>query len=217
MSAEKERTPKRGRRASRAGAGRRRPYRKRRRAEREAETRLRITEAAVDLHGTIGPARTTLSAVAERAGVQRATLYRHFPDEEALFDACSSHFMTLNPPPDPASWAEIGDPDERLRRALSELYAWFARTERMQENVRRDRPLVPALAKSSERAGQFYDVAGEVLVRGRSERGTRRQRTRATIGHALSFETWRSLVREQGLGERDAVELMTELVTTRWV
>ena len=102
---------------------RKRAYRKRRRAEQEEETRLRITEAAVDLHGSVGPARTTVSAIAERAGVQRATVYRHFPDEEALFAACSSHWAALNPPPDPAAWAEIADPDERLRRALSELYS----------------------------------------------------------------------------------------------
>src|SRR5215211_773494 len=93
----------------------RRPYRKRRRAELEADTRLRITEATVDLHGSVGPARTTISAVAERAGVQRATVYRHFSDEEALFDACSSHWMAQHPLPDPAAWAAIQDAHERLR------------------------------------------------------------------------------------------------------
>ena len=103
----------------------RRPYRKRRRAQLEAETRLRITEATVDLHGSVGPARTTISAVADRAGVQRATVYRHFPDEDALFDACSSHWRAQHPLPDPAHWAKIDDPDERLRLALGELYDWY--------------------------------------------------------------------------------------------
>src|SRR5215210_7954708 len=111
----------------------RRPYRKRRRAELEAVTRLRIAEAAVDLHGSVGPARTTISAVAERAGVQRATVYRHFPDEDALFDACSSHWMAQHPLPDPTAWAAIENPDQRLRVALGELYDWYADGEHMLE------------------------------------------------------------------------------------
>src|SRR5215218_11254697 len=124
--------------------GARRRYRKRRRAQLEAETRLRITEATVDLHGSIGPARTSISAVAERAGVQRATVYRHFPDEDALFDACSSHWMAQHPLPDAAAWAKIEDPEERLRTALSELYEWYAHGEYMLEKTTRDLPLVPA-------------------------------------------------------------------------
>src|SRR5918996_4055938 len=87
-----------------------RPYRKRRRAELEDQTRLRITEAAVELHGRVGPARTTISAVADRAGVQRATVYRHFPDEDALFAACSGHWAAMNPSPDPSAWQAIRDP-----------------------------------------------------------------------------------------------------------
>src|SRR5829696_1786436 len=106
-----------------------RTYRLKKRAADMAETRRRITEAAVDLHGSVGPARTTISGVAERAGVQRATLYRHFPDEDALFVACSSHWMAQHPLPDPAGWAAIEDPDERLRVALKELYEWYERGE----------------------------------------------------------------------------------------
>ena len=107
-----------------------RKYEKKRRAELEAETRRRITEAAVELHGTVGPARTSISAIAERAGVRRSTVYRHFPDEAALFDACSSHWAAANPVPDMAAWASIDDPDERLRTTLDELYAFYRRTER---------------------------------------------------------------------------------------
>src|SRR5512133_311027 len=99
-----------------------RPYRKKRRAELEAETRRRITESAVELHGTIGPSRTSMSAIAERAGVRRSTLYRHFPDETAVFEACSAHWRAANPAPDLAEWAAIEDPDRRLRAALEELY-----------------------------------------------------------------------------------------------
>ena len=94
-----------------------RSYRMGRRAELQEQTRQRITEAAVELHGTLGPARTSVTAVAERAGVERATVYRHFPDERALFLACSSHWRAANPAPDPAAWAAIADPDLRLRDA----------------------------------------------------------------------------------------------------
>src|SRR5215218_2212441 len=128
-----------------SATGDRRPYRKRRRAQLEEETRLRITEATVELHGSVGPARTTISAVAERAGVQRATVYRHFPDEEALFGACSAHWAAQHPLPDLESWGAIADPDKRLRAALVDLYDWFERGERMLVNVRRDAPLVPAM------------------------------------------------------------------------
>jgi AcrR family transcriptional regulator len=190
----------------------RRPYRKRRRAELEEKTRLRITEAAVDLHGSVGPAKTTISAVADRAGVQRATVYRHFPDEAALFGACSSHWMAQHPLPDPAAWAKIEDPDERLRAALAELYEWYEQGEDMLEKTTRDLALVPALRPSMEAFAGWLDGAADAIVRGRPERGARRRRLRGAVGHALAFETWRSLVREQGLSEPDAIELMLGLV-----
>src|SRR5262245_27188410 len=120
-----------------------REYKKRKRAESEAETRERIAAAAAELHGTLGPARTTVSAVAERAGVQRATLYRHFPDEPALFAACSAHWAAANPPPDPTPWTEIDDPDRRLRAALADLYRWYAGNEGMLANLYRDRAVMP--------------------------------------------------------------------------
>src|SRR5256884_4559434 len=115
-----------------------RTYRKRRRAESEAQTRLRITESTVALHGTLGPSRTSISAVAEHAGVRRSTLYRHFPDEAALFVACTGHWMEANPQPELTRWAAIADPDARLREGLAELYAYYRRTESMFVNVLRD-------------------------------------------------------------------------------
>jgi AcrR family transcriptional regulator len=189
-----------------------RKYRKRRRAELEDETRRRITEAAVELHGSLGPARTTISAVAERAGVQRATVYRHFPDEEALFGACSAHWRAQHPLPDLADWAAIGDPDERLRAALADLYAWFERGEGMVEKVTRDAPLVPAMRVPVESMGAWYAEALATILRGRPERGARRRRVEAAVGHAISFPTWRSLVRDQGLSDAEAVDLMYGLV-----
>src|SRR5215216_1744944 len=125
-------------REHRTAPARSRPYRKRARARQEEETRQRIAHAAMELHGSIGPARTTISAVAERAGVQRATVYRHFPDELSLFQACSGHWMELHPLPDLEAWAAIEDPDERLRVALGELYGRYRRTERMTELLLRD-------------------------------------------------------------------------------
>ena len=191
--------------------GQRRIYRKRRRAELEAETRLRITEAGVDLHGSVGPVRTTISAVAERAGVQRATVYRHFPDEDALFDACSSHWMAQHPLPDPAPWAEIEDPNERLRTALGELYEWYEHGEYMLERTTRDVALVPALRPSMEAFQGWLDAAADAILRGRPERGARRRRKRAAVGHALAFETWRSLAIHQGLPRSETIELMQAL------
>src|SRR3712207_8957648 len=102
-----------------------RKYELKKRAEQMAETHLRITEAAIELHGSVGPSRTTMSAVAERAGVERRTLYRHFPNEADLFEACSSHYFAANPWPDLDAWRAIADPDERLERALDELYAYY--------------------------------------------------------------------------------------------
>ena len=191
-------------------AGARRPYRKRRRAELEEETRRRITEATVALHGTVGPARTTVSAIAERAGVQRATVYRHFPDERALIGACSAHWNAANPRPDIAGWAAVEDPDGRLRSALTELYAWYDRTEYMVERITRDAAVVEPLREAMNRAAGWYEAATGVLAEGRPGDAAR---ARAAISHALAFDTWRSLVRRQGLAPEEAVELMERLAS----
>lgn len=191
-----------------------RPYRKTRRAAQEVETRLRITEAAVELHGTVGPAQTTVSAVAERAGVQRATVYRHFPGEGELFEACTSHWRARNAPPDPTAWAEIADPGERLRIALGELYAWYGRTSYMLENTARDAAHVEALQPAVAAIAAYKEAAREVLLAGRPERGASRRRASAVIGHALALTTWRSLVAEQNLDAGEAVELACTMVET---
>jgi AcrR family transcriptional regulator len=191
--------------------GARRPYRKRRRAQLEAETRLRITEAAVDLHGSLGPARTTISAVADRAGVQRATVYRHFPDEQALFDTCSSHWMAQHPLPDPFRWAQIEHPAERLRVALGDLYEWYEQGEYMLERTTRDVALVPALRPSIEGFQGWLDAAANAILRGWPQRSSRGRRQRAAVGHALAFETWRSLAIHQELPRAETIELMVAL------
>src|SRR5262245_58030953 len=187
-----------------------RRYRKRRRAELELDTRQRIAEATARLHGTVGPARTTVSAIAEEAGVQRSTVYRHFPDDQTLFDACTAHFYGRHPLPDVKRWAPIPDPDDRLRQALTDLYVWYEEVEDMLSNTQRDVAHVPLPTR--ERFLGYFSGAGEILTHGRRERGRPRARAAAAIGHAMAFSTWRSLVREQGLAAAEAVELMVGLV-----
>jgi AcrR family transcriptional regulator len=189
-----------------------RSYKMKRRAELEAETRLRITESAVDLHGTLGPARTSVSAVAERAGVRRSTVYRHFPDEAALFGACSAHWMTANPPPDIGRWRQIADPDERLEAALGEMYAYYRRTEAMMDNLLRDAPVVPVVQQLMGAYRELLGAAAEILLTGRRLRGNARRRVVAALGHSLAFPTWRALVRDQGLDDAGAADLMRRLI-----
>jgi AcrR family transcriptional regulator len=180
-----------------------------RRAELEAETRRRITESAVSLHERVGPARTSITAIADAAGVRRSTVYRHFPDDDALFEACSSHFRALNPPPDPAGWAAIEDPELRTETALRELYAFYGRTHRMYESLFRDESLVPAVRGRLRDFHGYLDKACDVLLKGR---GRVSRRVRASLGHAVAFETWRSLTQDQQLSNDEAVALMCELV-----
>jgi AcrR family transcriptional regulator len=189
-----------------------RPYKMKRRAELEAQTRQRITESAVALHGSLGPARTSMSAVAEHAGVPRSTVYRHFPDEEALFSACSAHWAAENPPPDISQWEKIKDPDERLRVALDELYAYYRGAGDMLDKLLRDEATVPMVANLFAAYHQFMAAITETLMRGRGLRGKARDRVRAAIGHAISFRTWQQLTDEQGLGDAEAAELMRRLV-----
>jgi AcrR family transcriptional regulator len=189
-----------------------RPYRMQRRADQERLTRLRITESAVELHGTLGPCRTSLSAVAAHAGVRRSTLYRHFADEAALFDACTAHWATANPPPDLGAWAAIASPDERLRVALTDLHAYYGRTERMLDNLFRDEDLVPAVGERFAAFHGYLAAAQAALARGRRLRGAPGRRRRGAIGHAIAFSTWKSLVREHGVPDADAVRLLCALV-----
>jgi AcrR family transcriptional regulator len=189
-----------------------RPYKMKRRAELEQATRRRITESAVQLHGTLGPARTSMGAVASHAGVRRSTLYRHFPDEMALFQACSAHWRAANPLPDLATWAAIEDADARLRRALGELYAFYRATRGMLENLYRDEALSVPVASHFGRHREYLDAARSTLMARRTVRGGARRRVSAAIGHTLAFATWRSLAIDQGLDDDEVVEFMCRLV-----
>jgi AcrR family transcriptional regulator len=194
-------------------ADQKRPYRMKRRAELEEQTRRRITESAVALHGTVGPARTSISALAEHAGVRRSTVYRHFPDEASLFAACTAHWMAENPVPDIGAWAASADPDERLRAALGALYPYYRRNAGMMENLVRDEATSDLVRENFAGYRGYLAAAREALMRGRRSRGRARTRERAAIGHALAFTTWHSLAIDQGLDDGQATELMVRLVS----
>lgn len=182
-----------------------------RRARRLAETRRRIVEAAVDLHTSVGPANTSISAVAEHAGVQRHTVYAHFPDQRVLFRECAALWEQRNPFPDVRRWAAIGDPGERLAVALDELYAFYARNASDLATVFAGAHRVPEMTEALARRSATGEAIVEILARGRGVRSRRRARLRAAIRHATTLETWRSLAVEGGLDRRDAVRLMCAL------
>jgi AcrR family transcriptional regulator len=191
-----------------------RSYRMTRRADSQERTRRRITESAVTLHGTVGPAKTSISAVAALAGVRRSTVYRHFPDEAALFDACSAHWAAANPLPDLAAWAVIADPAERLHVALCELYAFYRRTERMLDNLFRDETDVPLVRERFSAFRGYIATAGDTLMAGRRPHGAHHRSTQAAVGHAIAFSTWKSLAPEQGLQDDEVATLLCKLIDT---
>ena len=186
----------------------RRPYRLQARADAMDRTRARITQAAIELHGSIGPAATTMSAVAERAGVTRATLYRHFPNEEILFRACSAEWRSANPSPDPAQWATISDPYQRLVTALPVLYGWYRSSEAMRTNLLRDLAALPAAIRNGIES--YPRTVAEVLDTGWPRQSRLR---RAAIGHGVAFQTWQSLA-HQGLTDSETAQLIMGLIRT---
>jgi AcrR family transcriptional regulator len=189
-----------------------RPYELKKRAERQEQTRLRIVEAAVALHGEVGPARTTVSAIAERAGVERHTYYRHFPDERSLFLACSGHFTALHPLPDPAPLRAISDPHARLRRGLAEVYAYYARHEGLFANITRDAAVhAPTAEAHALRTRPQVEAIRAALAVGLAA-GRNRSRTLAALDVALDFATWETLTAGNRLTDRAAANLMARMV-----
>lgn len=189
-----------------------RKYQLQRRAQRQEETRQRIVEAAIHLHQTVG-ATTTIKAIAELAGVERLTVYRHFPDERSLLLACTSHYQAQHPPPDPGSWQGINDAEQRLQRALTEMYAYHRRTEQMSASAARNMEGVPVLREVLAPAFAYWERVRDGLAAAwEPQNTTSAAQIRAALGHAISFQTWQSLVREQGLEEREAVELMVGML-----
>lgn len=187
-----------------------RKYELKKRAERLEETRRRITEATVELHRTVGPAATRISEIARRAGVQRVTVYNHFPDQASLLAACSAHWQALHPRPDPAAWRAIDDLGERLRLGLRELYAWYRETEPMTANILRDAGIVPGLSPLVRRGlGRYLDEVHRHLIEPIRVRGRRRERVDAAARAAVDFHVWRALAT---LGDSDAAALAASLI-----
>jgi AcrR family transcriptional regulator len=188
-----------------------RKYELKRRAASQEETRRRIVAAAVELHTTLGPSRTTVQAIAEKAGVTRPTVYAHFPDSRSLFEACSGHVRATIPAPDPTPWESIPDPSARLETALRDLYGYYERLEPLLENVQRDAAVMPIIAELSADRVRYLEGVRDLLLQGWPARGAAKTRLRQVIGHALEFGTWQSLVRRQGCRAGEAVELMVAL------
>ncbi len=191
-----------------------RKYELRARAERQRDTRRRIAAATAELHEEVGPARTTIAEIARRAGVQRLTVYKNFPDEYELFAACQRQFLAENPPPDPTAALAIADAGERLEAVLRPLYRWYRRTERISANVRRDRAIVPALDSlmvrtTDARAAELAQALAAGLVNG----GRRRRDVHALVALALDFWTWRRLASE-GVSDAGAARLMAKAIRT---
>ena len=184
-----------------------RTYTLKRRAEQQADTRRRIVEAAFDLHGSVGPALTTFSIIAERAGVQRHTLYAHFPDERSLFGACSALAMERDPPPDAEPWRAIADQRERLRAGLRAIYGWYERNASLLACVLRDAEYHALTKETNDMTfGPRMAAYGEVLGAQLSAK------QRAVLGLALSFFTWRTLARDGGLKPAAAVDAMVQAI-----
>jgi AcrR family transcriptional regulator len=188
-----------------------RPYRMLRRAEQVDATRQRITEAAVRLHTTVGPAHTSIASVAEEAGVTRLTVYRHFEDLDALFVACRAHWTALDPPPDASAWPAVRDLEVRARRAFGELYDWYRRRGEELFPIARDTTSLP-LSTQQARLAENDELAA-ALVAGFAGPDARGRSLRAVAGHLADFMTWRSLTVGQGLDDAAAVDVAVRILT----
>ena len=188
-----------------------RQYRLKQRAESQEQTRQRIVKATVALHTTLGPAHTSMVAIAQQAGVERPTLYRHFPTMSDLFSACSSHLWEQSPPPDPEPWVRITDAEARLRQALTELYTYYAHHELAQWKILRDLEDMPELRPFAARRIAHRQRMREVLASSWPDRGTTQKFLIAALAHATDYFAWRSL-RRQGLTNEEAIALMVNLV-----
>lgn len=160
------------------------------------------------MHGEVGPRQATISAIADRAGVTRATIYRHFPDEESLFLACSAQWLARQHLPDPSNWREVEDPQARLRRGLADIYRYYRDGAQMLDVMIRDADAVPDRVRGA-RLERELGWQHELL---KDFPGGRRARVRAGVAHAIAFGTWRSLCVDLGLPDGAAADLMVGMV-----
>lgn len=189
-----------------------RKYELKTRAQRQEATRQRIVEATVELHEELGPARTSISAIAERAGVERLTVYRHFATEQEIFQACSARFDELHPFPDLARWGARDDPFDRLAFGLTELYRYFEDTERMMQTTIRDAPVTPSMHETFARYQQGFRALFDLLVAGFAAAGIPPERVQLPIALAIDFRTWQIMIREQQIELSEAVAYQVGVV-----
>ena len=188
-----------------------RKYKMKQRARDQERTRERIVAATAGLHGSVGPANTSISAVAEKAGVQRLTVYRHFPTEESLFLACSAHWLRENPPPDPHDWQDEGNAERRTAQALAALFGYYRQTSSMWRLVYRDIDQVPAMQPPLDGFHDYLAAIRDDLVAHWQPRGRKSKFLKATVAHLLGFGTWRSFD-DQQIDDRQMVE-----IGLRWI
>jgi AcrR family transcriptional regulator len=189
-----------------------RTYKLKERAKSQEETRQRIVAATAALHEEVGPARTTVTEIAKRAGVQRLTVYKHFPGEAELFEGCSAHFMEAHPFPDPSEALATEDPRERVQRTLALLYGWFRETEQMTAHIQRDRLLIPAIDRRASMAMDApLQAIADALTAGFRARGKRTERIGALVAVAMDFWSWR-LLKQRPMTDEAAAELMADAV-----
>lgn len=185
-----------------------RSYELNHRAESQNQTRQRIVDATIELHQAKGIAATSINDVAERAKVAKVTVYRHFPDQEALVNACSGQYFERHPMPDPDSWRQFKDPHDRFRHGLQEVYAYHRETEPMISRVlpeARDLPLM-------EPYHAYWQNVVDVLATPFEERARSQELLRAALALAVNFDTWYLLVHSQDLKDVQVIKLMMRLV-----
>jgi len=184
-----------------------RKYNKTLRAEQQDETRERIVEATVALHESLGPAKTSIKAIAEKAGVQRLTVYRHFPDDASLFQACTSHYLGEHPPPNMADWASIQDARERCHAALLAFYRYYRSTEKMWSVAYRDFDQVPAMQAPMEQFQGYLDMVRDDLLASWNVKPEMNTLLAITLRHCLRFTTWHALKTEK-LSDKKIADLV---------
>ena len=190
-----------------------RKYQLKQRAQSQEQTRQRIVKATVALHTTLGPAHTSMVAIAQQAGVERPTLYRHFPTMSDLFSACSSHLWEQSPPPDPEPWLRINDPEARLRQGLMELYTYYSHHELGLWKILRDLEDMPELRPFAARRIAHRQRMREVFASAWPDRGNKQKFLTAALAHATVYFAWRSL-RRQRLNDEEAIDVIANLVRT---
>jgi len=190
-----------------------RKYQKTRRAEQQEQTRDKIVDAAMALHEELGPRATTIKAIAERAGVQRLTVYRHFEDDLAIFQACSSRWLELNPPPDPALWQELASPAERTEEALRNIYTYYASNVRMLSRVYSDAADVPALQEVMGGFRAYLDQIAKDLLKAWQPGSKKRKDVNALLKHAILFSTWESFSQDK-MKEKRIAEVLTKCIAS---